>query len=54
MARTPDEKDPRERVLAVRVGPTDEKIAERRRKERGNLSVSAYIRTLIREDGERK
>ena len=54
MARPSDEKQPRERVLAVRVGPSDEKIAERRRRERGNLSVSAYIRTLIREVGVAK
>lgn len=53
MARTPDEQQPRERVLAVRVGPADEKIVEERRKKLG-LSVSAYIRTLIRKDGETK
>lgn len=53
MARNPDEQQPRERVLAVRVGPADEKIVEERRKQRG-MSVSTYIRTLIREDGEKK
>ena len=49
--RTPEEGKARETIRTVRLGPDDDATLEKRRKERGNLSVSTYLRTLVREDG---
>jgi predicted DNA binding CopG/RHH family protein len=47
--RVPDEGAAREIVRTVRLGPTDDAALARRRSERG-MSVSTYLRALIRED----
>ena len=51
--RAPEEGKPREIVRSARLTPDDDAILQRRRRERGNLSVTSYLRTLVREDGDK-
>jgi hypothetical protein len=48
--RVPDEGSARETIRSTRLGPADDAALNRRRAERGNMSVSTYLRTLVRED----
>ena len=54
MTGKPTEGVARDRVVNSRLSPDDSKTFDRRRQERGGLSPSAYIRTLVREDGKKE
>lgn len=48
--RTPEEGAAKDQIRSTRLGPTDDSTLQRRRGERG-LSVTDYLRALVREDG---
>lgn len=53
MARTPDGPVAREMPITVRLTPIERESLDEQRRARGGMTRSAYLRLLVRQDGNK-